>query len=177
MHPQRSGGLPFTTWGRPLHHRTRPWTHSDARGAASPRDRRTHTVSSTRCRLLPRPKQAKYPVSRMRSATRRCPESPGALPAPKATAIARYEPMPEDHRSAGVQRGGIERCEARARNADWRAQVRQGAHLSRPNTSTTSSRPMLIDKTDAGGGPRASGQAPSTSDSTRSESTRRQPPR
>ena len=89
--------------GGPLHHRTRPGTHSGACGATSSRDRHTRIASNTRHRLLPRPNRAKSSVRHMRSTTRRYPESPGALPEPNAATSTSHELTCEEHRSAAVQ--------------------------------------------------------------------------
>eukprot|EP00966_Prymnesium_polylepis_P286585 6619972-Prymnesium_polylepis.1 len=58
-------------------------------------NRHSHMPSSSRHRSLPRPKRTKRPVRRVRSATRRYPETTGALPEPKEAPSARIGPTDE----------------------------------------------------------------------------------
>ena len=67
---------------------------------ADTRNRHSHMPSSSRHRSLPRPNRTKRPVRRVRSATRRYPETPGALPEPKGAPSARIGPTDRGgHRS------------------------------------------------------------------------------
>eukprot|EP00966_Prymnesium_polylepis_P306998 7094392-Prymnesium_polylepis.1 len=59
--------------------------------------------SSSRHRSLPRPNRTKHPVRRVRSATRRYPETPGALPEPKAATSARVGPTDRGGASMSAQ--------------------------------------------------------------------------
>ena len=67
---------------------------------AEPRNRHTRTASSAQNRSLPRPKCAKIPLRRVRSATRRYPEAPRSLPEPKGAPSA--SPGPTNKRSPSM---------------------------------------------------------------------------